>query len=90
MFRKLTPTTSSDSFRTTQDEDHTESIEDETMELGEITLRQMKMAEDIGAVGGIVPSWNPQANPIATKPPLPPSSVITITKKNPSELTCGT
>ena len=82
--RRLSPTTSSDSFRTTQDDDLTESIDDSTMELGDITLLQMKMAEEIGATGGIVPSYEPQENPFATKPPLPPSNVILKPKSTPS------
>ena len=73
MFRKVSSTTSSDSFQTSKDDDKTESIEEESMHMGEESLLQMQMAEEIGAVGGVVPSWSKPGTTLHGKPPLPPS-----------------
>ena len=75
MFGKVSPTTSSDSFQTTKDEDKTESIDEESIQMGEETMMQMETAEEIGAVGGVVPSWPKPETPLRSKPTLPPSIV---------------
>ena len=72
MFRKVQSTTSCDSFKTTKDEDKTDSIDEESIEMGDETLLQMKMAEELGAIGGVVPSWPKGSTHLSGKPPLPP------------------